>query len=347
MKAIVLLSGGLDSTLAAKLIKDLGIELVALNTLSPFCLCNHRCASGCYHSANEVAKDLDLKLIRISVTEEFLEIVRNPKHGYGSNMNPCIDCRILLFKKAKETMQKEGAAFIITGEVLGQRPMSQHKQALKLIEKESGLEGLVLRPLSAQLLPETIPEKQGWISRDKLLNFSGRTRKPQMHLADTFNIKDYPCASGGCLLTDPQFAKKVKDLIAHQEFELKNVELLKLGRHFRISKATKLVVGRDEKENEHLSRLIKEGDYLFTPLDTAGPTALGRGEFGEELIRLTGSIICRYCDRDGKATTDIVYRRILKTGTVPDLSRAQSREGDCPSLKASPLNESVLLSLRI
>lgn len=339
MKAIALISGGLDSTLAARLIKDLGIELVALNTLSPFCLCNHRSASGCFHGANEVAKDLDLKLIRISVTEEFLEIVREPKHGYGSNMNPCIDCRILLFKKARETMQKEGAAFIITGEVLGQRPMSQHKQALKLIEKESGLEGLVLRPLSAQLLPETIPEKQGWISRDKLLNFSGRTRKPQMHLADAYNIKDYPCASGGCLLTDPQFARKVKDLIAHQEFELKNVELLKLGRHFRISKAAKLVVGRDEKENEQLSRLTKEGDYLFTPLDTAGPTALGRGEFSQELIGLASSIICRYCDLDGKTAGEIVHKRVDKTGTVPF--------GDSPCLKASPLNESVLLSLRI
>src|SRR3989338_5610513 len=157
-------------------------------------------------------------------------------------------------------MHKVGASFVITGEVLGQRPMSQHKQALKLIEKESGLEGLVLRPLSAQLLPETLPEKQGWINIDKLLNFSGRTRKPQMQLADNFNIKDYPCASGGCLLTDPEFAKKVKDLLIRQELNLHNVELLKVGRHFRISTKVKLIVGRDELENERLINLSKEDD---------------------------------------------------------------------------------------
>lgn len=309
MKAVALISGGLDSTLATKLVKDLGIELVALNTTTPFCLCNRR-SSGCFHSAKEVAKDLDLKLIRINVTEEFLEIVRKPKHGYGSNMNPCIDCRTLLFKKAKELMQREGASFVITGEVLGQRPMSQHKQALKLIEKESGLDGLVLRPLSARLLPETIPERQGWVSRDKLLNFSGRTRKPQMHLAEFFKLKDYPCSSGGCLLTDPQFAKKVKDLLKHQELNLNNVELLKVGRHFRISQKSKLIVGRDELENRQLLNLAKESDYLFMPYETLGPTALGRGIFDSELINLAASITCRYCDLDGKTNIDIVYNKI-------------------------------------
>lgn len=333
MKAIALISGGLDSTLAAKVIKDLGIELVALNTTSPFCLCNKRSTLGCFHNASKVAKDLGIKLIIVNLKEEFLEIVKHPQHGYGSNMNPCLDCRILLFKKARETMPKVGASFVISGEVLGQRPMSQHKQALKIIEKESGLEGLVVRPLSAKLLPETIPEKQGWVARDKLLNFNGRTRKPQIHLAKEFELKDYPCASGGCLLTDPQFAKKVKDLLSLGELNLSNVELLKVGRHFRLSANAKLVVGRDEKENERLINLTKDGDYLFMPAEIAGPTVLGRGTFNPELIELSGNIISRYCDLDGKVTAEIIYSKIP--------------EPEKKALKASPINETALFSLRI
>mgnify|MGYP001594754553 CR=1 FL=1 len=169
MKAITLISGGLDSSLDTRLIRDLGIELIALNTVSPFCLCNRRSSGGCLYGAYSVAKSLALKLISINVSQEFIGIVKKPKHGYGSNMNPCIDCRILLFKKAKEAMEKEGALFVITGEVLGQRPMSQKLNTMKLIEKESGLSGLVLRPLSAKVMEPTIPEKEGWIDRDKLL----------------------------------------------------------------------------------------------------------------------------------------------------------------------------------
>jgi len=306
MKAIALISGGLDSTLATKLMQNLGIELVCLNTLSPFCLCNHRSSKGCFHGTNSTAKELGLKLVSINVTDEFLEIVKKPRHGYGSNMNPCIDCRILLFKKAKELMHREGASFVITGEVLGQRPMSQKLNTMRLIEKEAGLEDLVLRPLSARILEPTLPEKQGWVIRGKLLAISGRGRREQMALAREFGINDYPCPSGGCLLTDPEFARRLKDLMRYQDLNLNEVRLLKLGRHFRLDDKAKLVVGRNEKENQCLLNLARENDYLFLPSDDlAGPTSLGRGEFSEELLKLSCEITCRYCDLNGKDNANI------------------------------------------
>ena len=332
MKAIALISGGLDSTLATKLIKGLGIELIALNTLSPFCLCNHRSSQGCLYGAGSVAKELALKLISINVSDEFLEIVKKPKHGYGSNMNPCIDCRILLFKKAKEAMQKEGASFVITGEVLGQRPMSQKLHTMRLIEKEAGLEGLVLRPLSAKALAPTIPEEQGWVVRDKLLAISGRGRREQIALASEFGINDYPCPSGGCLLTDPEFSKRIKDLMKHQGFNLDDIHLLKVGRHFRLSDTAKLVVGRNEKENGNLLILAKDRDYLFMPKEIAGPTVLGRGLFTDELIKLSCGITSRYCDLNGSISADIVYKKI---------------PGEDRTLQISPIEENRLRSLRI
>ena len=334
MKAIALISGGLDSTLATRLIQDLGIELIALNTVSPFCLCNRRSSGGCQYGADSVAKKLNLKLISIDVLEESIRIVKKPKHGYGSNMNPCIDCRILLFKKAKETMEKEEASFVITGEVLGQRPMSQKLKTMRLIEKEAGLEGLVLRPLSAKVLEQTIPEKLGWIARDKLLAISGRGRREQMAKASELGIDDYPCPSGGCLLTDPEFSKRLKDLMKYGEFNLENVQLLKIGRHFRLNDTAKLVIGRNEKENERLLNLARESDYLFMPTDElAGPTSLGRGIFSEELIKLSCSMTCWYCDLNGNTNIDIVYRRVS--------------EKENKVLRISPIEETRLSSLRV
>ncbi|MDD5653297.1 MAG: hypothetical protein PHT31_03935 [Candidatus Omnitrophica bacterium] len=308
MKAIALISGGLDSTLAARLMQELGVELVCLNTASPFCQCNHRSAQGCFHGAQDVARNLGLKLVSINVTEEFLPIVRNPEHGYGSHLNPCIDCRILLFKKAKELMQKEGASFLVSGEVLGQRPMSQRKRAMHLIEKEAGVEGLVLRPLSARVLPPTIMEKQGWIERDKLLAIVGRRRSEQFALAQHFGIKDYPCPAGGCLLTDPGFSRRLKDLMEHDEFNLENILLLKIGRHFRLNNQAKLVVGRNEEENKRLSSLSREGDLVFLPEEeVAGPTCLGRGKFDLQLIELACGISSFYCDLNGAPQASILY----------------------------------------
>jgi tRNA U34 2-thiouridine synthase MnmA/TrmU len=332
MKAIALVSGGLDSTLATKLIKEQGIEIIALNFKTPFSLCDRKTLNSCGSHSRKLANNLGIEFRVINVTDEFFAILKNPKYGYGSNMNPCIDCRILLFKKSKEVMHKVGASFIITGEVLGQRPMSQHKQALEIIEKESGLESLVLRPLSARLLSPTLPERNGWVDRNKLLRFSGRSRKPQMELAKILNIKEYNQPAGGCLLTDPQFAKRLKDLIMHRELNLDNVELLKIGRHFRISAHAKLIVGRNEKENEQLINLVKDKDYLFVPTEEiAGPTSLGRGIFNDESVKVSCSITCRYCDLNGRTGIDLIYWH----GNKKEI------------LKISPLAEDRLKSLRI
>ncbi|MBU2251012.1 MAG: 7-cyano-7-deazaguanine synthase, partial [Candidatus Omnitrophica bacterium] len=228
MKAVALFSGGLDSTLAIKVMVDQGTEVVALNFTSPFCRCQR--GEGCSVPISSRAKDLGVTFKSMYLGEEYLEIVKNPKHGYGRNCNPCIDCRILKLKKARILMETIGASFLITGEVLGQRPMSQHREALRIIEKESGLEGLILRPLSAKLFEPTLPEKKGWVNREALLDISGRTRKPQIQLADQLGIKDYPCPAGGCLLADPGFSKRLRDIFQHDEFNLDNVELLKIGR---------------------------------------------------------------------------------------------------------------------
>ena len=326
MKAIALISGGLDSILAARSMQGLGIEIIPLNFKIPFC-----------QKVVQKIEGLSQELKTVDIGWDFLEMLTQPEYGYGKNMNPCIDCKILMLRKAKELMPVLGAGFIVTGEVLGQRPMSQHKQALALITKKSGLEGLVLRPLSAKLLPETIPEQEGWVGREKLMDFSGRGRKSQMALAEKLGIKEYAQPAGGCLLTDSLFTEKLKDLIRHKELNLANAELLKLGRHFRLSDSVKLIVGRDEAENDSLLKLAREGDLLFMPQETAGPTALGRGNFNQGLITLASGIVSRYCDRNGSDAVEIVYRQ---AGAVP--------AGDCPCLlKAAPCEESTLEKLRL
>jgi len=308
MKAIALVSGGLDSILAAKLVQELGIEVIAFHFVIPFCHRSKKNSPEGGRVLEFVRDNLGVPLSKIDVKDIFLEIIKKPAHGFGSNMNPCIDCKILMLRKAKEMMAELDAKFIITGEVLGQRPMSQHRQALLTIAKDSGLEGLVLRPLSAKLLEETIPEKEGWISRDKLLNFGGRGRSDQVKLAKDLDIKDFAQPAGGCLLTDPLFTKRLKELIKHGELDLDNIELLKVGRHFRLSADAKLVVGRDEGENEELMSLAKDGDYLFMPTEEmAGPTSLGRGGFNDELIKFSCAITCRYCDTDSLGGTDIIW----------------------------------------
>ena len=294
MKAIALLSGGLDSTLAAKIVMEEGIELEALNFLTVFCNCTHR-GETCLASKKAV-EDLGIPLKVLNVSEEYLTVVKHPKHGYGRNMNPCIDCRIFMLKKAKDYMESSGASFIVTGEVLGQRPMSQRREAMRLIEKESDLEGFILRPLSAKFLPASIPEQRGWISREKLLTISGRSRKPQIQLAERYGIRDYPCPAGGCLLTDPGFAKRIRDLMAHSpEFSLSDVHLLKIGRHFRLSPKLKLVVGRNAEDNKKLEAFTHKGDVLLKAAHHPGPLSLLRGEGAPpEEIERAAAITARY-----------------------------------------------------
>lgn len=293
-KALALLSGGLDSTLAIKLILNQGIDVEAVNFVSPFCLCRKgKCG------AVEAAKQLNIPLKVLSVGEEYLKIVRRPKHGYGRNMNPCIDCRIFMLKRAKKYAKETGASFIFTGEVLDQRPMSQHYKTLKLIEKEAGLKSRVLRPLSAKLLPETMIEKKGLVKREKLLDISGRSRKRQIELAKESSITDYSCPAGGCLLTYREFANKLKDLFSHKKMvSVADVSLLKVGRHFRFEK-NKIIVGRNESENKILLATKSPTDYYFEVPNCGSPIVILQGPKKKKVIERAAALTAYYSDKRG------------------------------------------------
>jgi tRNA U34 2-thiouridine synthase MnmA/TrmU len=291
MKALALFSGGLDSTVALKLILEQGMKVEAVNFVTPFCQCRK---GGC--GAAEAAKAFNVPLKVFNAGNEYLKMVRKPKFGYGKNLNPCIDCRIFMLKKAKKYADAIGAAFIFTGEVLDQRPMSQHKRTLDLIEKEAGLEGKILRPLSAKLLPPTEAEEQRFVDRKKLLSISGRSRKKQIELAKQFNIVNYPCPSGGCLLTDRNFAKKLADLFAHKKHvSMKDVYLLKLGRHFRFKK-NKIIVGRNEAENQMLLRAKLAYDYCFEVPDCGSPISILQGPKTASAIEKAACLTKYYSD---------------------------------------------------
>jgi tRNA U34 2-thiouridine synthase MnmA/TrmU len=293
IKAVGLLSGGLDSTLAVKLMLDQGIDVNVLNFVTPFCTCTRK---GCRHEASRVAELFGIPVKIISGGKEYIEMIKNPKYGYGRNMNPCIDCRILMFKKAKKYMSDIGASFIFTGEVLGQRPMSQHKKAMKTIEEESGLENLILRPLSAKLLEPTIPEDENWINREKLLSIQGRRRLPQMELADKLGIRDYPCPAGGCRLTDPQFAKRIKESFKHGEDTIKEIQLLKYGRHFRLESGAKVVIGRNEEENKTLLRFFEKDDIIIEVIGVGSPIVILKKSKNKEDVKKAASLCVRYSD---------------------------------------------------
>jgi len=291
VKALGLLSGGLDSILATEIIQKQGIHVIAFNVKSPFCLCKK---NGC--AAVDAAKQLNVPLKMVMAKEDYLRMLKNPKHGYGRNMNPCIDCRIFLFKKAKKYAKEIGANFIFTGEVLDERPMSQHYQAMRLIEKEAGLLGKVLRPLSARLLPETEAETKGYINREKLLNIQGRSRKPQLKLAEEFNIKDFPCPAGGCLLTYEQYAKKIKDLFGHKKrISMADIALLRIGRHFRFGK-NKIIVGRNEEENKLLVARRKQNELYFELPDIVGPVTVLQGPKTIRAIKIAAELTAFYSD---------------------------------------------------
>jgi tRNA U34 2-thiouridine synthase MnmA/TrmU len=293
-KALALLSGGLDSTLAVKVMLEQGIAVEALNFTSPFCTCTGRNA-GCKSEAVRVAEEFNIPIKVMNKGVEYLEIVRRPSHGYGKAMNPCIDCRIFLLRKAKDYMAESGADFVITGEVLGQRPMSQRRDTLRLIERESGLAGLLLRPLSAKHFQPTIPEIEGWVDRERLLAIQGRSRKEQMRLADELDVKNYPCPAGGCLLTELSFVSKVRDIFGHcDELNLRDFRLLRIGRHFRIAHRTKLIVGRDEAENNLLEKQIQPGEANVRWLDGGGPLGVIFGEANASALETAAKIVLRY-----------------------------------------------------
>jgi tRNA-uridine 2-sulfurtransferase len=288
MKALLVFSGGLDSMLAAQVTRAQGIDVLGLFFETPF---------FSSEKANQSAAEIDLPLKIVDLTEPHLRVVRKPKHGYGGNMNPCIDCHALMLRSAGELLEKEGASFVISGEVLGQRPMSQNFKALSIVAKESGFNGLILRPLCAKHLPVTTPEEKGWVKREGLLGFSGRSRKPQMELAEKLNIRRYPSPAGGCLLTDPVFSRRLRDLFSSRpECTLQEIGLLKIGRHFRLGPATKVVVGRSKTENDVIDSLSCEKDLLLRVEDIPGPTVLISGEASPEEEALALSITASYSD---------------------------------------------------
>jgi tRNA U34 2-thiouridine synthase MnmA/TrmU len=298
-EALCLLSGGLDSALAAKLVQEQGIRVTGVHFLIPFGRYVKREARLPVHA---VAESLGIDLEVVHLGEEYLEIVLHPEHGYGSNVNPCIDCHIFMLKKAGRMMESRGMDFVVTGEVVGQRPMSQRSDTMRRIEKECGLEGYLVRPLSAHLLEPTRPELEGLLDRDALLGVHGRSRKELLRLAQEKGVRGFSSPGGGCLLTDPGYARRVRDLMEHDMLTLHSVDLLSVGRHFRLPAGGKLVVGRNESDNSALSDLAGEDEVLLTTPEIPGPTAVLTPSVLSEDEILAAGVVARYSDapRHGK-----------------------------------------------
>jgi len=294
VKGIALFSGGLDSSLAFKVIEEQGIEVLGVIFETPFF------SSA---KARTAAERIGLPLTVLNITEEHLQMLHAPRYGYGKNMNPCIDCHTLMLKIAGRKMEAEGADFLFTGEVLGQRPMSQGRQSLAVVAKNAGYPDRILRPLSARLLPETAPEREGKVDRARLLDIQGRGRKQQMELAVHYRITSYPAPAGGCLLTDPVFAKRLRDLFdRHPDHTLRDIELLKVGRHFRLTESTKAVVGRNAMDNNTIERLAVRSDALIRITHFPGPTVLVPSGGDQETRLLAARLCARYSDasKEGK-----------------------------------------------
>ena len=299
-KCVALISGGLDSAVAASLMLEQGLEVHGLFLAMSWGCCEKEKAQAC-------ALQLGIPLMVLNVGDAYLDVIRAPKYGYGSGMNPCIDCRIYMFRIAKRYMEEIGAGFVVTGEVLGQRPMSQMRRPLSLIEADSGLEGLLLRPLSAQLLEPTLPELLGVVDRERLLRIAGRSRQEQMALAAQRKIEGYSTPAGGCLLTDEHFATKTKDLFAHEERPTtKDMELLTIGRHFRVGPRTKVILGRNEVENLLLEGHADRGYTCIRP-KFAGPAALIAGEWGDEDRELAVSLILQHTKEEKRPEGDLGF----------------------------------------
>ena len=330
-KAVALYSGGLDSTLAILVMMRHGIDVTAITFLNHFG-CDISDKSSCSKDpfAASVKFGFTVKLSHLS--DKFLDIVKDPKHGHGRNMNPCVDCRILMLKEAKQFMDLTGSDFLITGEVLGQRPMSQRKDCFPLIDKQADVRGLVVRPLCGKLLPPTIPEQNGLITRDMLYDFNGRTRKPQMALAEEFGLTEYPAPAGGCLLTDPNYSYKLKDLFHYdKDPDYRSINFLRVGRHFRFSADCKIIVGRNKDENKQIKSLANEDDCLLRVLGHGSPLTIILGDASEEAISTAASLCVRYSDARKLSEAEVLM----------------SRGEEHVQLKAEPAAEDVIESLRI
>jgi tRNA U34 2-thiouridine synthase MnmA/TrmU len=303
--AIALFSGGLDSALAILMMLQQNIEVTALTFLTHFG-CDIKDRSSCSADPYPVAEKFKFNVRLVHLGEQFIKIVQKPKYGYGRNMNPCVDCRILMLKEAKEYMRIVGADFVITGEVLGQRPKSQHRGMMRAVERDSGLEGLLLRPLCAKLLDPTVPEINGLVKRELLGNFNGRSRKPQIALAEKFGLEDYPSPAAGCLLTDISYSNRLRDLMRHSDrIDFNDLNLLRVGRHFRLDENTKIIIGRREHENDKILQYAKPEHILLEALDIGSPIGLYISTNGDGRLPEAAALTARYCDNKNDADVEI------------------------------------------
>lgn len=308
-RGISLLSGGLDSQLTICVLRDQGIEVEGLVFASPF---------FSIKEAHQAAEQLGIKLHVVDFTADIFELIRKAPHGYGGAMNPCIDCHARMIQRAGEFMREHDFDFVSTGEVMNQRPMSQNKRALGIVEKTSGLTGYLLRPLTALLLEPTIPEQDGRVDRSKLLSLEGRNRKPQFALAKQFGLKSFPSPAGGCLLTERGFCSKLHDLIDHDQCDCAaDAELLKTGRHFRLPNDTKCIVGRNRADNQLLKQSPHEQDVLVYTVDIPGPTALLKAPVDQSDILSAAGIVSGYGDKGEK--TEVIVK-IVYQGKTTEIS---------------------------
>ena len=325
-KAIALYSGGLDSTLAILVAMRQGIEVTAVTFLTHFG-CDISDKSSCSKDPFTAAAQFGFEVKLCHLADQFMEIVKKPKFGHGKNMNPCIDCRILMLREAKVLMAMRGADFIITGEVLGQRTMSQRRDTFPKIDREAGLAGYIVRPLSARLLKPTIPEQAGIIDRERLCAFNGRSRKPQMALAREFGLTVYPAPAGGCLLTDPIYSCRLRELLEFTpDPQLKDIQLLRAGRQFRIPRSGKVIVGRHEEDNKMIDSLVDSSDYLLWVDGHGSPLTVASGTMTENALGIAASICARYSDARALPAVDVSVRK----------------NGACFTMQVSPASDEVL-----
>ena len=295
-KAVALYSGGLDSTLAILVMQKQGVEVTAITFMNHFG-CDISDKSSCSRDPFAASIKFGFKVKLSHLSDKFLEIVKNPKYGHGKNMNPCLDCRVLMLKEAKVFMEMINADFLITGEVVGQRPMSQRKDCFPMIDKAADVKGLVVRPLCGKILVLTIAEEQGLIKRELMYDFNGRNRKPQMALAEELGLTEYPSPAGGCLLTDPNYSYKLKDLLEHnKDPEYKDINFLRVGRQFRFSDECKIFVGRHMDENEAIKALADPDDCMMRVDGCGSPTVVLLGNVTDEAVELAASMCARYSD---------------------------------------------------
>ena len=330
--AIALFSGGLDSALAILLLLKQNIEVTALTFMTHFGCDATSDRSSCGSNPYPMADKFGFNVKLMHLGQKFVDIVVNPKHGRGANMNVCIDCRMLMINEAARCMRMMDADFLVTGEVMGQRPMSQRKPVMALVEKETDLGGRLVRPLSAKLLPPTLPERLGMIDREQLEGISGRSRKRQMELAREFGLDEYPSPASGCLLTDANYSRRLRDLLAHTDtINFTDLNLLRLGRQFRISPECKLLLGRDEKDNKALMQYRNTEVYTLDARETGSPFGLLYGTPSEEHLQIAASIIARYCDQKD----------------LPEVKVTISRGGQERVLTVAPAHEEFLSTIRL